>query len=71
MTVQELKEILGEMDPNMEVKLSYNYGDYWRTQVASNISDVDCGYVVHSEYHRMDKVSEDEEQDGEYVVLLS
>jgi hypothetical protein len=71
MTVQELKEILDEMNPDMEVKFSYSYGDYWRTQVAANISDVDYGYVSYSDYHQMDKVSEDENEDTKYVVLLS
>jgi hypothetical protein len=71
MTVNELKEYLEQFDGDMEVKFSYNFGDYWRTQVAEDISDVEEGYVKYSDYHRMDKIDEDEDEDSERVVLLS
>ena len=58
MTVQELIEQLGYMDPNAEVHFSYNYGDHWRTEVAPKVGRVDEGAVVYSEYHRMDKMVE-------------
>ena len=31
MTVEELINQLGFMDPTAEVHFSYNYGDHWRT----------------------------------------
>jgi hypothetical protein len=71
MTVNELKEYLEQFDGDMEVKFSYNFGDYWKTQVAEDISDVEEGYVKYSDYHRMDKIDEDEDEDSERVVLLS
>jgi hypothetical protein len=71
MTVNELKEYLEQFDGEMEVKFSYNYGDYWRTQVAADISDVEEGYVKYSDYHRMSQVDEDEDDSSERVVLLS
>lgn len=71
MTVNELKDLLEGFDGEMEVKFSYNSGDYWRTQVASNIRDVEEGYVKYSDYHRMDKIDEDEDEDSKRVVLLS
>jgi hypothetical protein len=71
MTVNELKEYLEQFDGEMEVKFSYNSGDYWRTQVAKDISDVEEGYVKHSDYHRMDQIDEDEDEDSKLVVLLS
>jgi hypothetical protein len=71
MTVNELKEYLEQFDGEMEVKFSYTSSDYWRTQVAADISDVEEGYVTYSEYHRMNKVSEDQDDDTERVVLLS
>ena len=71
MTVNELKEYLEQFDGEMEVKFSYNSGDYWRTQVAKDISDVEEGYVKYSDYHRMDQIDEDEDEDSERVVLLS
>ena len=71
MTVNELKEYLEQFDGDMEVKFSYNFGDYWKTQVAEDISDVEEGYVKYSDYHRMDQIDEDEDEDSERVVLLS
>jgi hypothetical protein len=72
MTVQELIEELQDFDPQMEVKFSYNFGDYWRTQVASNISRVNEEQVQYSSYHRMDKITdEDEDEDSKYAVILS
>jgi hypothetical protein len=60
MTVQELIEQLQDMDQNAEVHFAYNYGDHWRTEVAPRVGRVDEGKVVYSEYHRMDKMLEDE-----------
>jgi hypothetical protein len=76
MLVKDLIEQLGYMDPEMEVHFSYNYGDHWRTQVAPQVSSVEPGFVVHSEYHRMPKVvepdydDEDTEPTGKEVVLI-
>jgi hypothetical protein len=61
MKVQELIESLGRMNPEAEVHFSYNYGDYWRTEVAPKISQVDEGLVAYSEYHRMDRIVEEED----------
>jgi len=71
MTVNELKDILDQFDGDMEVKFSYNYGDYWRTQVAKDISDVKEGYVTYSDYYQMDKIDEDENEDSKLVILLN
>ena len=60
MTVQELIEQLGYMDQNAEVHFAYNYGDHWRTEVAPKVGSVEEGAVVYSEYHRMDKMVEDD-----------
>lgn len=42
--------------PDRPVHHAYNYGDYWRTQVAPEVDMVTDGVVKHSEYHRMPKV---------------
>jgi hypothetical protein len=70
MTVAELIEYLQEEDQTLEVKFSYNSGDYWRTQIAKDIETVETGLVDYSDYHRMDKVVENDE-DGTLVLLLS
>ena len=61
MKVSQLIEQLGYMDKDAEVHFSYNYGDHWHTEVAPNVSQVDEGLVKYSEYHRMDKLMDENE----------
>jgi hypothetical protein len=61
MNVRDLIECLEGMDPEAEVHFSYNYGDHWRTQVAPTVDRVEEGYVGYSDYHRMDKVLDEED----------
>ena len=61
MQVFQLIERLMDLDPNAEVHFSYNYGDHWHTEVAPNVSQVDEGLVKYSEYHRMDKLMDENE----------
>lgn len=61
-TVKELIEQLGYMDQDAEVHFTYNYGDHWRTQVAPKVGGVEEGVVKYSDYHRMDKLEEDEDE---------
>ena len=73
MLVRDLIELLEGYDADMEVHFSYNYGDHWRTQVAPTVDSVMTGRVVHSAYHSMDKVVDEEdfdfdEETGEPVV---
>jgi len=60
MQVYQLIEQLEYLDPNAEVHYAYNYGDHWRTEVAPKVDRVDTGAVVYSDYHRMDKMVENE-----------
>ena len=79
MQVFQLIERLMDLDPNAEVHFSYNYGDHWRTEVAPNVSQLDEGLVKYSEYHRMDKLMDENEmyeEEGDFegtrrVVVLS
>jgi len=81
MKVSDLIELLQQEAPDAEVHFSYNYGDHWRTQVAPTVDSVEVGYVVHSAYHSMDKVVDEEDFDfdedtgepvvkGQQVVIL-
>lgn len=70
MTVQDLKDVLEGMDPKMEVHIAYDYGDYWKTLVAPEVINVEEQYVTYSDYHRMDKVTEDDEN-GKLVLVIS
>jgi hypothetical protein len=63
MKVRDLIESLGHMDPEAEVHFSYNYGDHWHTEVAPRVSRVEQALVAYSEYHRMDKIVEEEDVD--------
>jgi hypothetical protein len=69
MKVSELIELLQMESPDAEVHFSYNYGDHWRTQVAPTVDSVETGFVKYSDYHRMHKVTEDDDdiylEDGE------
>ena len=65
MTVRDLKEMLEDQDDSMEVHIAYNYGDYWKTEVAPKASDADTRMVKYSDYHSMDKTySVGDEEDG-------
>ena len=63
MKVAELIEQLQDMDQDAEVHFAYNYGDHWRTQVAPTVDRVDVGAVKYSDYHRMHKVVENDDDD--------
>ena len=70
MQVKELIEQLGYMDKEADVHFAYGYGDHWRTTVAPRVSEVSNGVVEFSDYHRMDKLIDDEdcydEDTGDY-----
>ena len=78
MQVFQLIEQLMDMDPNAEVHFSYNYGDHWRTKVTPAASEVFEGVVKYSEYHRVDKLLDENdmyEDEGDFegtrrVVVL-
>jgi hypothetical protein len=79
MQVFQLIEQLMELDPNAEVHFTYNYGDHWRTEVAPEVGSVLEGFVKYSDYHRMDKLMDEDqmyEDEGDMegvrrVVVLS
>jgi hypothetical protein len=71
MKVSELIDKLQQQDPNAEVHFAYNSGDYWNTQVAATVDEVQLARVTHSAYHDMDKVMElddCDEEDGDTVI---
>ncbi len=79
MTVGKLREMLADFDADMEVRFAYNYGDYWNTEVAADITDADIGQVQYSAYHKSDKVVQNNDDDDDdsvnaltapYVVIL-
>jgi hypothetical protein len=76
MKVKELVELLKYYDQEAEVFYTYNYGDYWRTQVASKVRDAVTGQVTWSEYHRMHKIveedydAEEDVREGKEVVII-
>jgi len=71
MLVRDLIELLESFDADMEVHFAYNYGDHWRTEVSPKVSDVREGVVEYSEYHRMDKVADEDYDDEDPDVVDS
>jgi hypothetical protein len=70
MTVGQLIEQLQQYDQDSEVRFAYNYGDRWRTLVAEPVRTIENGTVRYSEYHRMDAVTESEENDDITNVII-
>ena len=73
MNVTQLREMLQDLEAQgkgqMEVQTSYNYGDYWRTQVAQGVDTVEEAHVEYSEYHSMDKLVTWDDEDDEYGAV--
>jgi hypothetical protein len=65
MKVKDLIEQLGYMDAEADVHFAYGYGDHWRTTVAPKVRQVFEGAVEYSEYHRMDKLANEDFEDEE------
>jgi len=61
MKVKDLIEQLKYMDQEADVHFAYNYGDHWRTIVAPKVSNVSEGVIERSDYHQMDKLVDDYE----------
>jgi hypothetical protein len=53
------------MDAEADVHFAYGYGDHWRTTVAPKVSQVFEGAVQYSDYHRMDKLADEDFEDEE------
>ena len=71
MNVKTLREMLAQFDDAAEVKFAYNFGDHWNTTVASKIRYVEEAAVEYSDYHRMDKVlNDDEDWDDKKIVVV-
>src|SRR4051812_49375318 len=65
MTVAQLREELEQFDDDKVVLFSYNYGDYWRTQVAERAQQVTTQRVKWNARLDMPEVEEDDGEDGE------
>ena len=65
--ILHLEDLRAEGYGELPVMFSYNYGDYWRTQVAVEVTEGGTGTVVHSPYHDMGKVVNVDEIDEEEI----
>ncbi len=67
MKVADLIQELEYLDPEQEldVKIAYNSGDYWRTVVAADIEEIEIVTVEYSDYHRKEKVIDSDDSDDE------
>jgi hypothetical protein len=66
MKVSKLIEQLQNMDQDLPVYFSYEYGDYWGSVVADDVSHVDEIELVYSAYHQRMSVPGDNEDIDEY-----
>ena len=69
MKVSMLIDVLQGMNPNDEVHFSYNARDYWNTQVAPKVDTVYESNVRYDDYHGMDKIQDDDQEDD--IILDS
>jgi hypothetical protein len=72
MTVGKLIEQLQNYPESMPVLFSYDFGDYWHTEVAGAIREVNREEVENSDYHRMLKIASEnreEEDDDEQKTI--
>jgi Fe-S-cluster formation regulator IscX/YfhJ len=64
MNVKELIDHLSNFDEDLPVYFAYDYGDYWGSVVANNVSEVDNETLIFSPYHnRMKRMDENEDPD--------
>ena len=77
MTVGELKGMLDCFKDEDVVVFARNSGDYWNTEVATTIDEIDHGKVKWSDYHSklqtIDRDSEDDSDDeteGQVGVII-
>jgi hypothetical protein len=74
MKVRELIEQLVAEDQEAEVHVAYEYGDHWHTTVAPKLRRIEETPITYSDYHRMPKVVDEDDDDGSYntaVVLFT
>ena len=69
MKVSMLIDALQRMNPNDEVHFRYNAKDYWNTQVAPKVDTVYESNVRYDDYHGMDKIQDDDQEDD--IILDS
>ena len=72
MTIGELKRLLNKFSDDMEVVKSSQSGDYWGTQIVSDIRKVTNNICVYSNYHEAYKISDDiysDDKTKEFVIL--
>ena len=58
-TVGQMKALLEDMDVDMPLVFKFPSGDYWRTNLARPVDQVDVGVIEYSEYHQSAKIVED------------
>lgn len=72
LTGEELKEILENMsDEDLQKKIffAYDYGDHWHTQVAAPVITCEMSKTTFSEYHGMQSVINDDDEDDELSTI--
>jgi len=66
MTGRELRDALNQLpeeELNKGIYFTYNYGDYWHTVIAGDITRIDEGFAEWSDYHSKMSVANEPEPD--------
>lgn len=68
--IDELEDIAIAEGDDIKVAFSYNYGDYWKTQVAQSITRVEIDNLEYSSYHNMPKIADEEDKDTTIKAIV-
>jgi hypothetical protein len=76
MKVKELVEMLLREDQEAEIGFSYNYGDYGRSEVVSEIEEIDTKSMILKvlstlQVNKIIEESEDEDREISKMVVIS
>lgn len=70
MKLSELLDILVIEDPDMEVVVAFPANDYFERTLVKEIEYVEVDYVTYSDYHRQFKVSTNDKEFRQEVLIL-
>jgi hypothetical protein len=62
MTVHDLINRLKRMDQTLDVYFAHPSHDYWRSELASEVSSLDVEQVKHSSYHDQMVTADDRDE---------
>lgn len=69
--IKQLTDLREEHGGDIYPVFAHTCNDYWKTEVAAGIQEIEVGHVVYSDYHQQPKVvDEDKEDDLDSAQLV-